>query len=333
VADQDRSSGLSAAWGVVAVVTGAGAFTVWSTAHSPGSRFPIWPAYGFCAVAVIALYLTFALPLGLWPARARRPTPIGQSELLPAARQMRKPAGDASSAARKVGVAPLSADGRQAEPATWPSPDAIRTVEDYEFILRRTWIRAGTPAHDEIERRAGGLLSSQASESLITEGQQWDDERYTQSLLFIEACGLPEDLIQRWRDAGARLRRTEGPLNKWNRHWRVKVFGCCLVGAGIFFAVALGIVQISARPHLSADHWWGVAASSLIIGLILLVAVESALVWLEPSYKVLSISGMMIFCLAGFLAGWYEVRHAGAASRVDLAHAGLYIRNWLAWRF
>jgi hypothetical protein len=332
VADQDRSNGLSAAWGVVAAVTAAGAFTIWSTGHSPGLRFPIWPAYGFGAMAVIALYLTFASPLGLWPTRAR-PSPIGQSELLPAARQMRKPAGEASSAAQKVGVAPLSAQGTQAEPVTWPNPDAIRNVEDYAFILRRTWIRAGTPAHDEIERRAGGLLSSQASESLITEGLQWDDDRYTQSLLFLEACGLPENLIQRWRSAGARLRRTESPLNKWNRHWRVKVSSCCLVGAGISFAVALGIMQISARPHLSADHWWGVAASSLIIGLVLLAAVESALVWLEPSYKVLSISVIVIFCLAGFFAGWYEVRHAGAASRVDLAHAGLYVRNWLAWRF
>jgi hypothetical protein len=72
VADEERGSGLSAAWGVVAALTGAGAVAVWIAARTTGTHVPIWPAYPLGAVAVIALYLTFASVLGLPPVRGRR---------------------------------------------------------------------------------------------------------------------------------------------------------------------------------------------------------------------------------------------------------------------
>jgi hypothetical protein len=68
VADQDGRAGRSAAWGVVALLTGGAAVTVWVTADSAGSQFPIWPAYVFGAVAIVALYMIFASLSGTWPA-------------------------------------------------------------------------------------------------------------------------------------------------------------------------------------------------------------------------------------------------------------------------
>jgi hypothetical protein len=69
VADQERSNGLSAAWGVVAAVSAGGAISVWIAAASPGSHFPIWPAYLLGLIAVTGLYMCFAALGGWWPAR------------------------------------------------------------------------------------------------------------------------------------------------------------------------------------------------------------------------------------------------------------------------
>ena len=64
--------GLSAAWGVVAVVFGGGAAATWIPAASPESKFPAWPAWILTAITVGALYLCFASLLGTWPSRSVR---------------------------------------------------------------------------------------------------------------------------------------------------------------------------------------------------------------------------------------------------------------------
>jgi hypothetical protein len=80
MADQDRRNALSAAWGVLTVVTAGGAIAIWAgPASSPSSGFPIWPAYAFGAVALMALYMTFATLLGLPPTRARSEIPSAQA--------------------------------------------------------------------------------------------------------------------------------------------------------------------------------------------------------------------------------------------------------------
>jgi hypothetical protein len=57
----------SAACGVVAVVLGSAAATVWVAAASPGSRFPAWPAWVLSILTVSAIYLCFAFVFGIWP--------------------------------------------------------------------------------------------------------------------------------------------------------------------------------------------------------------------------------------------------------------------------
>jgi hypothetical protein len=60
-----EGGGRSAAWGVVAAVLGGGAFSTWIGAVSPGSKFPVWPAWVFSALTVAATYRCFAsLPGG-----------------------------------------------------------------------------------------------------------------------------------------------------------------------------------------------------------------------------------------------------------------------------
>lgn len=79
MADEDERTGRSAAWGVVAAVFGGGAVATWTVAAAPGSRFPIWPAYVFGLVAVIGLYMCFAVLHGWRPAKrlhSTTPQPI-----------------------------------------------------------------------------------------------------------------------------------------------------------------------------------------------------------------------------------------------------------------
>jgi hypothetical protein len=50
---------------------GTGALAVWIAATSPGSKFPIWPAFVLGVVAVIGLYLCFAMLHSWWPVGRR----------------------------------------------------------------------------------------------------------------------------------------------------------------------------------------------------------------------------------------------------------------------
>src|SRR5437879_13571405 len=65
---EDGRAGRSAAWGVAAVVFGAGAIYTSQLATTANSGFSIWPTYVLGAVAAIALYMCFATIWGWWPA-------------------------------------------------------------------------------------------------------------------------------------------------------------------------------------------------------------------------------------------------------------------------
>jgi hypothetical protein len=85
VANEDGRTGRSAAWGVAAVVFGAGAFTTWPVAEAPKSTFPIWPTYVFGGIAAVTLYMCFATIWGWWPsARSAAVTSTTATELLAA---------------------------------------------------------------------------------------------------------------------------------------------------------------------------------------------------------------------------------------------------------
>jgi hypothetical protein len=44
-------------------------------AVTPGSKFPIFPTYGFGAVALAGVYMCLATPYGWWPTTRRRHHP------------------------------------------------------------------------------------------------------------------------------------------------------------------------------------------------------------------------------------------------------------------
>jgi hypothetical protein len=72
MADEDGRAPRSAAWGVVAGVFGGGAVATWLAAATPGSKFPIFPTYGFGAAAAVGLYMCFATLHGWWPTNRQR---------------------------------------------------------------------------------------------------------------------------------------------------------------------------------------------------------------------------------------------------------------------
>jgi hypothetical protein len=65
-----RRAGRAAAWGVVAVVSGAAAGVAWDPTHRPESRTLL--AWAFTVLAIAALYLCLAETFGLWPTRRGR---------------------------------------------------------------------------------------------------------------------------------------------------------------------------------------------------------------------------------------------------------------------
>jgi hypothetical protein len=83
MSETPRGPAWSAAWGVVAVILGTGAFATWSLAVSPRFGFPAWPAWGLSAATAAALYMCFACLSGTWPAGRA----LGRSERVPLARQ------------------------------------------------------------------------------------------------------------------------------------------------------------------------------------------------------------------------------------------------------
>lgn len=71
--ETQRSTGKAAAWGVVAGVSGSGAFGTWVAAVTARTAFPIWPAWTLGALTAAAIYMCFT-PLRGWrpvPRRAR----------------------------------------------------------------------------------------------------------------------------------------------------------------------------------------------------------------------------------------------------------------------
>jgi hypothetical protein len=74
--ETQRGTGKAAAWGVVAGISGSGAFGTWIAATTTGAAFPLWPAWALGALTVGAICMCFAPPRGwLSPLyRARGPS-------------------------------------------------------------------------------------------------------------------------------------------------------------------------------------------------------------------------------------------------------------------
>jgi hypothetical protein len=69
--ETQRGTGRVTAWGVVAGITGSGAFGTWIAAATTGTGFPLWPAWVLGALTAGAVCMCFT-PLRRWPLSLRR---------------------------------------------------------------------------------------------------------------------------------------------------------------------------------------------------------------------------------------------------------------------
>ena len=72
---QQSGAGKAAAWGVVAGISGTGAFGAWIAATTTETAFPIWPAWTLGAFTLGALYMCFTPLRGWWPPVRRERSP------------------------------------------------------------------------------------------------------------------------------------------------------------------------------------------------------------------------------------------------------------------
>jgi hypothetical protein len=134
VRSEEGRTGRSAAYGAAAAVFATGAFTTWPVAVAPKSTFPIWPAYLFGGLALLALYMCFATIFGWWPtSRSGRRSEEARSE--PSAREGDADSGEAGTSA------PSTTSDRAGAPAGPPQ----------EFIGR----------HDDLANLLNALRDSQ----------------------------------------------------------------------------------------------------------------------------------------------------------------------------
>ena len=70
MSETQRVTGKSTAWGVVAGISGSGAFGTWIAAATSRTAFPIWPAWALDVLAVGASYMCFMPIRGTWPLRS-----------------------------------------------------------------------------------------------------------------------------------------------------------------------------------------------------------------------------------------------------------------------
>ena len=66
-----RGAAKSTAWGVLAGVSGSGAFATWIAAETSGAAFPIWPAWVLGGLTMLATCLCFKSVYRAWPPRRR----------------------------------------------------------------------------------------------------------------------------------------------------------------------------------------------------------------------------------------------------------------------
>ena len=132
MADEERRTARSAAWGVAALLFGGGAFATWPVAVAPNSTFPIWPTYVFAGIAALALYMCFATILSWWPtARSVRGTSTGIAELTAADRHSERAAID-------PGTSTGPDESARSAPVSLPSPPvAVRLKPELNVATNR----------------------------------------------------------------------------------------------------------------------------------------------------------------------------------------------------
>ncbi len=241
--------------------------------------------------------------------------------------------------------------GSAASRKAWPNPDSIKNIKDYKTVLRRTWNRAGAPSHEEVERLTGRLVSRSTASSFLgsySDYHSWTKDDFASTLLMLDALGVPDLLVRRWRKAGPRANRRDY-IGSWCTTLLLMVLLAVVVGSG----VGLVMSDLRTPPALGTGDWWALVVSCLIVAAGLFasaIGVSIAFYSRSNPGPGQLVRTFFICSVASFLIGWLKLDHdvitayagvrAGIGQHVNLAEyvdgrarIGADIRNWLVWRF
>jgi len=234
--------------------------------------------------------------------------------------------------------AATEADGRAAV-AAWPTPDSIRSTRDYATVLRRTWVRAGAPSHEEIQRRTGGLVSSDTAKDVLeghNEYHRWDADDFASALLVLDALGVPDRVVRNWRSAGRRLQRREKGADlrqafRWGLPVTLPAIVLCL---GVGLAIAF-----MGTPPAAGDGNLAAFAFTCLVFLVAAIAISFlASEEMRPPYD--GRFGLIFFiCMIASLALGMSADHIGYLDHISylaqhhlIGRVAMDARNWLIWR-
>lgn len=243
--------------------------------------------------------------------------------------------------ARMAQGAGIDAKG-QAGTANWPSPASVRNTEEYVTSLRRTWVRAGAPSHDEIVRRTGGLVEPERVRGVLGEYSNyhtWTDDDFAGALLVLDALGTPEYVVSDWRKAGERIQRQDKLVER--RHDRVKFwkeFPKGIPWIVLAFAICLGgglaIANLEAPPGLGTGNWAAFVVSCVVFFIVIIIMgtfVTDFMYHRAAERRFNQI--FFLFSVAGLALG-LAANHINAVTQVHIAHhIALDIRDRMIWRF
>jgi TIR domain len=232
---------------------------------------------------------------------------------------------------RLVNAAPDAAlSGTRDEPARrsapargrdWPDPSSIRTDDGIRPMLRRTWIRAGSPDPDEVSRRTGGLLTTKDAQQNLDIGYWIHMDRWPEMAMMFDAWGLPDDVIEQWRRTLARIaRRERRRLYRGEGVWAVTV--------GVLVS-ALAYLIGGAVPRLGSagfttGNWWAVAISAVV----LVIGMAWSSLAIDMYVRRHAERIYLVYAVA-FGIGWLLTPHVHGF----VPHAVQITRDWLGWRF
>lgn len=242
----------------------------------------------------------------------------------------------------------LSSQGRlpaEVPGLSWPDPDSVRSFADYTTTLHRTWIRAGAPSSEEIERRTGGLVGATEAKVLLGDDPGWGKSELQNSLLVLEACGLTEELIKKWSAAGARalksapeVKKKEGVAQKrierqssYNRNWHLRYSAFLSIAVPIYCILGSLISLMPDHLDFGGGNWLAFSVSVLAFAISplwgMIVVIPYSMYFYGAGHRI-AVAAAWFSCMITFAAGWFLLQRINGISPID--HT---IWRWLGWRF
>ncbi|WP_027343149.1 hypothetical protein [Hamadaea tsunoensis] len=240
-----------------------------------------------------------------------------------------------------AGDRPAVAEDPKTTEAGWPDPRAVKTARDYYAALTRTWIRAGSPAAEEVGRRTGGRVR-ELSTLLDYDGDPDNKIDWSSTSLLLESMDLPRQLIAQWRGAAVRAERVRlrqyefdereeraGNREAYASHWRLTTAVAAAGFLVLYAFVGAGVSQL-AVPHLGTGNFVALGLSAIVLIAVSWLIMELSMFWHGQTVR----NFVIACCFVGLAAG-FAVAHqrVGLGTSIDYSHVGLVVRNWLAWRF